>query len=404
MRTGLFTSSIAKIYASNFLTGLVFWYGIEKLFMQHIGITPFGIGVATVGYYAVALLADVPAGLLADKWSRKGVLVLSTICLLVSSVICGTSHSLWQYIVGYMFYGLYIVCTSGTYQALTYDTLHEQNRAGDYSKIIGRAYALFMVGAGVANIGSGLIAHVGGMRLPFLLSVIPCALNAVLILTIAEPQFHKREQKERVLRQLGQSIRIMARTAIVRSLVVMWCVFAVAAPFEQEFSQLYMLRFTQSPIVVGFLWAAAAAMFAIGSWAAHRARKQFAWHVAAALVLLIALGLTTHVWGLALFFGQIIFAQVAFNHIETHVQHATPSGVRTSVMSVLSSLGRVVELPCAIVFGWLINRYGIFVMLRVLAVVSAVGLLYWVIVGVRRLADVQLDGGEEVLVETVAKP
>lgn len=118
MRAKASTTGITKIYASNFLTGLVFWYGIEKLFMQHIGIMPFGIGVATVGYYAVALLADIPAGLLADKWSRKGVLVLSTVCLMAASVICGTSHSLWQYMLGYMFYGFYIVCTSGTYQAL----------------------------------------------------------------------------------------------------------------------------------------------------------------------------------------------------------------------------------------------------------------------------------------------
>lgn len=29
---------IHKLYISNFLTGLVFWYGIEKLFMRSIGI------------------------------------------------------------------------------------------------------------------------------------------------------------------------------------------------------------------------------------------------------------------------------------------------------------------------------------------------------------------------------
>lgn len=261
-----------------------------------------------------------------------------------------------------------------------------------------------MVGAGVANIGSGLIVHWGGMRLPYLLSLIPCILNAALIMTIAEPKFHKREQKERVVTQLGRSVRAMAGTAVVRSLAIMWCVFAVAAPFEQEFSQLYMLKFTQSAIVVGLLWAVAALTFAVGSWVAHRARRQFAWHVGTALGLLIALGLTTHAWGLALFFGQTVFAQVALNHIETHVQHTTPSGVRTSVMSVLSSLGRIVELPFALLYGWLISRYGIFVMLRVLAVISALGLAYWMAVGVRRLGAVQLDAGEEVLAETIAKP
>ena len=68
--------TILKIYVSNFLTGLVFWYGIEKLFMRHIGLTPLDIGLAGVWFYAVELLMDVPAGMIADKWSRKGVLVL----------------------------------------------------------------------------------------------------------------------------------------------------------------------------------------------------------------------------------------------------------------------------------------------------------------------------------------
>lgn len=40
--------NIFKLYISNFLTGLVFWYAIEKLFMLSIGINPFGVSINAV--------------------------------------------------------------------------------------------------------------------------------------------------------------------------------------------------------------------------------------------------------------------------------------------------------------------------------------------------------------------
>ena len=67
-------SQINKIYLSNFLTGLVFWYGIEKLFMLSIGITAYSVGTITALFIVVTLLLDIPSGMLADRWSRKGTL------------------------------------------------------------------------------------------------------------------------------------------------------------------------------------------------------------------------------------------------------------------------------------------------------------------------------------------
>ncbi len=41
-------TQIQKLYASNFLTGLVFWYDSEKLFIRNIGIDAVGgVGMNT---------------------------------------------------------------------------------------------------------------------------------------------------------------------------------------------------------------------------------------------------------------------------------------------------------------------------------------------------------------------
>src|SRR5687768_16418157 len=128
-------SRIHKIYLSNFLTGLVFWYGIEKLFMSSIGIDAVGVGWATAVLLGFNLIFDIPSGISADRWRRKGMLIVSAIALALCSVVAGVSNGLWRYIMSDVLYGVYVVATSGTYQALTYDILHEEGRADQYSKI-----------------------------------------------------------------------------------------------------------------------------------------------------------------------------------------------------------------------------------------------------------------------------
>ncbi len=58
---------IQKLYVSNFLTGVVFWYGIEKLFMRSIGIDAIGVGVATAFLSVFNLMTDIPAGIWAGR-------------------------------------------------------------------------------------------------------------------------------------------------------------------------------------------------------------------------------------------------------------------------------------------------------------------------------------------------
>jgi len=188
-------SQIQKLYIKQFPDWISFWYGIEKLFMGSIGIDAIGIGVATSVFLAFNLIFDIPAGILADKWSRKGVLAISALGLAICSVLLGLSHGLLLYTAGEVFYGVYIVCASGTYSAIIYDSLHEEGRASQYSKIAGRAYALFLAGAGVANIASGFIAHQYGYTAAFFITVISCTLNLLLILSIREPVFHKVGKK-----------------------------------------------------------------------------------------------------------------------------------------------------------------------------------------------------------------
>jgi MFS family permease len=379
---------IQRIYLSNFLTGLVFWYSIEKVFMRGIGLGADSIGVIVAVTLAVTLALDVPAGMLADRWSRKGLLAVSAAALAGASLLAGLAHGLGLYLAAASFYAVYLVCTSGTYQALVYDVLHEEGRAGHYSRIMGTAYALFLVGAAVANVGGGLIAQVSGsLRLPFFLTIIPCLVNAGLLLSIREPTFHKELQRGRVLHDLGRSLRTIGRVLVVRSLVITWLTLAVAEVFKQDFGQLYALAFTSSAMLVAVFWAVYALLWALGSYLGHRLVKRLDGLLVLSCAATVGLGFIRSPWGIALFLVQVVASAAAYNLLETRVQQATPSEVRASILSVVSTLSRLVQLPFVLVLGWLISRGSVFAGLQLVAGVAALGLVYWVLVGRQRLRD-----------------
>lgn len=365
------------MYISNFLTGLVFWYGIEKLFMKSIGIDAVGVGFATAFLLTFNLIADIPSGILADRWSRKGMLMVSAASLAICAIILGTANGLPAYILGYLFYGINVVATSGTYQAIIYDILHEEGRSDQYSKIMGRAYGLFLVGAGVANILSGFIASSYGFRSVFFFTLISCIANLIILAGVNEPTFHKAEKKENILRQVGDASRAILRLKVLRSLTILLTVFAVAEMFKQDFGQLYMLRYVSQPQIIGLLWAGYAFTWGLGSVIAHRFKTRLNLLIWCAVTPLVLMSFIDSWISLVIFMFQAVAAAAMINQIDTRIQDATPSAVRASVMSVLSSLGRAICVPASFVIGWLIRDYGALAALRFVTLLVVMVFIYY---------------------------
>jgi MFS family permease len=374
------SAQIRKLYLSNLLTGLVFWYAIEKLFMASIGIDAVGVGVATTVYVAFILVADIPSGVLADRWSRRGVLLLSAVMLAVASLWMGLSENLLFYTIGEIFFGAYVVFTSGTYAAITYDILHEENRTKEYSKIFGRAYALFLIGAGIADVLSGFLADHTSYQTTYFVSIVFCVLNILVLLSLREPRFHKPELKEKMLTQLKEASSVIVRLKLLRALVVVLTTLAVAELFKLDFGQLYFLRYFDAPQIIGVLWGIYAFTWSLGSLIAHHFRARLHTLIIFSVVPFVVMSFVDSRWSVTLFMVQAVASAALTNQVETRIQENTPSHVRASIMSVVSTLGRIISLPAALVLGWLFRDYGALAAVRFVAVIASLALLFWVLV------------------------
>src|SRR5436305_15282119 len=80
-------------------------------------------------YAAVVPVLEIPSGILADRWSRRGVLMRASGCALLSVLVGALSTGVASYIVSAMILGVFFALSSGTVDSNVYDTLTEETRS-----------------------------------------------------------------------------------------------------------------------------------------------------------------------------------------------------------------------------------------------------------------------------------
>jgi MFS family permease len=144
-----------------FLQGIAPWVPVEKVFMTGIGFDAVLVATMAAAYALVVPLIELPSGILADRWSRRGMLMIAGVAAMVSVVIGALSPDVTTYIVSAMVLGIYFAMQSGTIDAAVYDTLLEElGGAGSFEHHYGRIQLL----NSVALVGSALFGpYTAGM-------------------------------------------------------------------------------------------------------------------------------------------------------------------------------------------------------------------------------------------------
>ena len=124
------------------LQGFMLWVPIEKLFMSEIGFDAAAVGVMAAAYAAVVPIVEVPSGILADRWSRRGVLIVASTALALCALIGGLSTDVPTYILSALILGVFFAMHSGTLDSVVYDTVLEETGHSDaFEQRIGRVRA-----------------------------------------------------------------------------------------------------------------------------------------------------------------------------------------------------------------------------------------------------------------------
>lgn len=341
------------------------------LFFRRHGIDEGGYGEIVGAYYLAMFVAEVPTGVLADRWGARPMLVLGPLLLATGFASLLVWPSYGGFLLGEVLLGIGHAVLSGPPATLLYETLHEADAGQRYLAEEARIHARRLVGTGTAFLLGGALARLGapGSDAYELAIVATCALNltaAALALGLRKPAREPADEPHGLLHATWRELRHPA----VLWLGAYWIVLFTLLRYPFHNYQPYLAAagreepLLQDPLLVGVLFAllnlaAAPLSRAVPRLVTRWGRRPLFWGMPLALAAsLVAMawersraddgqGTRVLAWlGVAMFFVQQVPFGMHWALIQEFLNHRIGGRARTTIASVLSLGARLVYAGC----------------------------------------------------------
>lgn len=327
------------------------------------------------------ILFDVPSGVLADKWKRKYTLLLALGCLIASCIWGGLSSTWIQYLPMSVLLGGFMVLTSGTFQAMMYDSLRDSGHQKDYDKHQGRAYALFLGSLGLSSLAGGYLADWFGMSATYFLTTAVIVLAIIVALGLVEPKSQKQVADRKLKEHIRYSIQQVLASRLLLQLALLITAAGVLRGSQNEYSGLLFIALGLTAIPMGYAGAAKWLISSLGQVVAPKIGRKVLRLTPLFFISFLVFSLLQTPWTLVFFYIAGFLYSIIVNQAEAAVQDNTPSEVRATTLSLLSFASNVLLVPLGLLFGWIAQQTNIFNAYLMIAIIGIPYMLIWFIGG-----------------------
>lgn len=347
----------SRIYLYIFFYDLIFAYPVYNLLFSRSGLSSSEISILLAWWALVAVVFEIPSGIIADKWSKKWLIVLAPVfkglCYLLWA---SQEETFWIFALGFFMWGLGSTLITGTYQSYVYDSMADENEENKFAKVLSRIYFFKKIGIGAGLILGGLIASIS-LDLAFYLSVIPLVGSFVIGLSFRERKKLSQVEDEKSFSYLAKSFRDIRSSKILQYLFLTIVVLGLFGNLE-EYDQLYF-ELVDLPIslfgVAAFIPFWASALVESNSYRLKDRKSIFVSLPLLASVLLIITGFFPSQYTIiALIISYIIISPLNVLS-EAFIQREIPSKNRATIVSIGNFSKQLMGIGFYLVFAFLIK-------------------------------------------------
>lgn len=162
---------------------------------------------------------EVHSGVLADRHSRRNLLLLAQILRAVGYLLWLLVPNFWGFMIGFVLWGVKSALTSGTFEALVYDDLKQQNKKDRYARTIGFCEGIGLFAVVAAELSASFLGY-NGYTLILILSIASLLLSGLSILLLPNAKRSDSTDEINYLAHLKAGIGLVKDSPLVMKLVL----------------------------------------------------------------------------------------------------------------------------------------------------------------------------------------
>jgi len=153
------------------------------------------IGIAETVFHITSLIFEIPSGILADRYGRKRMLMVSHIMAVIGNLIMVFSKGLGLVCLSFVFHALNYNFASGSGDALAYDSLKSVNEEDKYEAYFSNQMIIYRIGSGISTLCAGM-AFWMGYQMAYFVSALTHVVTMVVTSGLVEIKIDERTQEK----------------------------------------------------------------------------------------------------------------------------------------------------------------------------------------------------------------
>ncbi len=338
-------------------------------------------------YAAAIIILEIPTGILADKWSRKNMLVIGSLLGCAELIILTLAHSFWQFASAIFLAGIASAFESGSEYALLYDSLKSDAREQAFEKILGRLLAFDFTAAIIAALCGSFLAARLGFEFNYRLSVVSAFIAFLLTLFLSEPKMHTiAGTKIKFSSYIKESLLFFKNSRQVLLVVISGTLIAACVIYVDEFWQIYLDNLLIPVIFFGVFASLTALVRIPGSLLSFKLKSRFGYKkififlFGAVILSLFTMAFIKGAAGVAAIIIICAVEGLIEPLVSGYLHVRIPSPMRATMDSFQSFFQRIATIIIGIGFGWAAARISLFAAYGLVAALCGVYLMVFIAV------------------------
>ncbi|MFB9762545.1 MFS transporter [Ectobacillus funiculus] len=379
--------NIWKLYAIRFFYNLIPAYVIERLFWEQRGMTIQMVVYTEIIFAITVVLLEVPTGIIADKWGRKQMIVLSTLLECFMFLILVFATEFWHFAAAIFLAGIARSASSGSENAMLYDSLLQNGQEQAFEKYLGRLNVCDFTAAIIAALCGSLLASRYGFELNYWISFVSMLVSVCVSLMLVETAVKsKSDESTEIKEHIKASVRFFRKHPGVYLVVLSGMVTGAALSFIDEFWQLYLNRL-EIPVLYSGLFSAAIMIVRLpGNIIAYVIKSRFRYRtILSSVTAIFAVGfiyisVIKDYTSLVAIFLICLLSGIIEPITTGYLHHRINSSMRATIDSFQSLGLNVVLIITGLGFGYFSSKFDVFGGYGFIACICVAFFVYFLIV------------------------